>query len=45
MSRRVRWLREAWNLARTDSRGDTVVALLLVSVAVGPFVLAWWRGR
>lgn len=45
MRRQVRWLREAWSLARTDSRTDTVAALLLASVAVGPFVLAWWRER
>jgi hypothetical protein len=45
MRRQLRWLREARALFGTDSRTDTVAGLLLVAVAVGPFVVAWWRSR
>jgi hypothetical protein len=45
MKRRLRWLREAWTLLRTDSTLDTVAAMLLLAVVVGPFLWALLQER
>lgn len=35
-------LRRAWRLYQTDSRGDTLLAVVLVAVAVYPLARAYW---
>jgi len=37
--------RRAWRLYQTDSRGDTILAVVLIVVAVYPFVQVWARMR
>jgi hypothetical protein len=38
-------LRRAWRLYQTDSRGDTLLAVVLVAVVAYPLVRLWWKNR
>lgn len=38
-------LRRAYRLARTDSRADTVGAVVIAAVTLGPTVYRLWRAR
>lgn len=38
-------LQEAYRLLKSDSRGETVLALLVVAIVVGPFVWQLHQAR
>lgn len=41
----IQEIRNAWRLYQTDSREDTILAVVLVAVVAYPFVQAWIRMR
>jgi hypothetical protein len=41
----VNRLQRAWRLYQTDSRVDTIIAVVLIAVVAYPFVQVWVRMR
>lgn len=41
----LRYVQEAWKLYQTENQTDTYIALLLVLVAVSPFLIRLYRQR
>ncbi|WP_158598797.1 hypothetical protein [Haloarcula sp. Atlit-120R] len=39
----IQEIRKAWRLYQTDSREDTILAVVLVAVVAYPFAQAWVR--
>jgi hypothetical protein len=41
----LREVRRAWRLYQTDDPWETALAVVLVAVALFPFIMTWWQMR